>query len=414
MFVLGFSNKAGWEQEVAAAVLDDFLISVYRGLLEVRVSGTTISRDTLPDVIKEFKDTAKMAYNYYQALTMPEAKVIETDFYGLGSIELHILIQNGLHRRVFMSRRSGMKVFDQKNISSIIQFAGICILKDENINAYFRQMENPQHDAWEPERHEKPSEAKRYKQKLFRYIKDSVMELGRKTTVEETDAEGVGEYLPDDLPEEGAADKREAMGDTTKDINLNISARKNARRGYEIAPLENGLYEEDGPGIIQEEDYGDTGSKDYGDTEQNFSSGGSSYGGGEEEGRGKNGDGKNPYDRGTEQPGSEDIVRKRFEIHTMSVRLLLKCADKNRYRLIFTPEKTSGEGYLQFKLSGEQSDMDVNVSNAVDGSTWADLRSSGNRIYLNHIVAKARMSVEFDVGYSEQSSMEVSLYGYQI
>ena len=98
----------------------------------------------------------------------------------------------------------------------------------------------------------------------------------------------------------------------------------------------------------------------------------------------------------------------------MSVRLLLKCADKNRYRLIFTPEKTSGEGYLQFKLSGEQSDMDVNVSNAVDGSTWADLRSSGNRIYLNHIVAKARMSVEFDVGYSEQSSMEVSLYGYQI
>ena len=49
---------------------------------------------------------------------------------------------------------------DKANISSTIQFAGICTLKDDRINAYFREMENPQHNAWEPERHTSDSKTK--------------------------------------------------------------------------------------------------------------------------------------------------------------------------------------------------------------------------------------------------------------
>ena len=78
------------------------------------------------------------------------------------------------------------------------------------------------------------------------------------------------------------------------------------------------------------------------------------------------------------------------------------------------PQNTCGEGYLQFKLSGEQSDIKVNVSNAIKYSTSENLKTSNNVIYLNDIVEKKKMAVEFNVDYGERSSMEVSLYGYKI
>ena len=107
-------------------------------------------------------------------------------------------------------------------------------------------------------------------------------------------------------------------------------------------------------------------------------------------------------------------IKKKFEIHTMAVRLMLINAQQKRYRLIFTPEKTSGEGYLQLKLSGEQSDIAVNILLANNHNTGENLRTSQNIIFLHNIQAKHKMAVEFNVAFSECSSMEVSLYGYKV
>lgn len=141
--------------------------------------------------------------------------------------------------------------------------------------------------------------------------------------------------------------------------------------------------------------------------------GGSGFGNNEGNHSGTNGAGSNPYSIGMEgEPLSK--LKKKFEIQAIAVRLILVDAKNNRYCLFFIPEETSGNGYLQFKLSGEQSNMSVNVSNASNLVTGALLKTSKNTIYLEHIVAKEKMSVEFNVDYGESSSMEVSLYGYQI
>lgn len=174
-------KSANWKREMVKAILEDFLIAIYQRSLEVVVEDTQITADTLPTIIEEYKDEAKSAYNYYLVLTSPEAEVITEDFNGLGKIELRVLIQPDLHRRVMMTRINGMKIFDQKNISASIQFAGICLLSDDHINGYFREMENPQHDAWEPERHSKPAEAKKNKVALARHIKE-VMALSMEST----------------------------------------------------------------------------------------------------------------------------------------------------------------------------------------------------------------------------------------
>lgn len=413
VFIIGFTNKPEWEREVITSVLDDFLISVYLGLLEVKVENTLISKKTLPKVIEEYKETAVMPYNYYQTLVSPAAHVINENFENLGEIELHILIQNGLHRRVMMSRSNGMKVFDQKNFPSAIQFAGICILKGEGANAYFREMENPQHDAWEPERHSKPIEAKKRKQNLFRYIKESILDFGRKTTVAEVDAEGVGEYLPDNVNPGPGDDKHETITDSTKSVEINMSSLKSFQKGFEVAISSKNIGIEDAEGVPEEYEYGDSGSKDFGDEGHNESKDGTGYGANPGDNPGTNGNGTNQYEIGSNGEPPRPL-KKKFEINTMAVRLILLDASKNRYRLIFTPDKTAGDGYLQFKLSGEQSNIDVNVTEAINYNTGETLQTSKNIIYINNINAKIKMIVEFNVDYGERSSMEVSLYGYKI
>ncbi len=410
VFIVGFTNKKDWEKEVIAAVLDDFLLSIFYGLLEVKVEQTFITKDTLSDRIEEYKDIVPMAYNYYQTLVSPNATVMNEVFEDLGDIELHILIQNDLHRRVFMGRSNGMKVFDQKNFPSAIQFAGVCILKSEAINSYFREMENPQHNAWEPERHSKPSEARKRKQGLLRLVKEKVLDLGRKTPVEE-DAEGVGEFLPDDVPLSGGGDKLESITDTTKSIELLMSGLKGVQEEFEKATpsdldsigIRDSTFDADASGF---------GSKDFGDDKSNSSDNGTGYG---------NNPGNNPGtnagddDRYTIDDNSQADapIKKKFEITMKQTRLIHINPHGTRYRLIFTPNETVDKGYLQLKLSGEQGDLDVSVSNADIVGVSQRMVTSKNRIYLDNIISDQKVFIEFDVNFTEHSSMEVRLYGYK-
>lgn len=413
VYILGYMDKKGWEDEIIASVLDDFLISIFYGTLEVRVGKVEISQRTLGTVVEVFKEKAVSAYNYYQAMTSKEAHVIKTDFNGLGDIELHLLIQKDLHRRVLMGRSNGMKVFDQKNFPSSIQFAGVCILQGKDVNSFFREMENPQHNEWQPERHHQLSLARKYKKDLFQLIKGYVLEYGRKTTVDEIDAEGVGEYLPDDIAVADGQDKHESIVDTTKSIDISTPELKSYQKGFEMAASVAHTSAEDADGVPEGEDFGEGGNKDFADDEPNQTTGGNAFGSNPGGGTGTASAGDESYTVGTEGV-PETAVKKKYEIRTMAVRLMLVDAQKKRYRLIFVPEKTSGKGYLQLKLSGEQSDIAVNILLANNRNTGENLKTSQNIIFLRDIQAKRKMTVEFNVAFSECSSMEVSLYGYKV
>lgn len=413
VYILGFMDKKGWEDEVIASVLDDFLISILYGTLEVHVGETVISQSTLGSIVERYKEKTVSAYNYYQVMTSQEAHVIQTDFNGLGEVEIHILIQRDLHRRVLMGRGNGMKVFDQKNFPSAIQFAGACILQGQEVNAFFREMENPQHNEWQPERHHKVTLARKYKKELFQLIKGYVLEYGRKTTVDEVDAEGVGEYLPDDIAMDNGQDKHESILDVTKSIDISTPELKSYQKGFEMTASAIHTSVEDAEGIPEGEDFGQGGNKDFADEEPNQTSGGNQFGSNPGNGAGAAGAGDERYPVGSDgEPAT--AVKKKFEIRTMSVRLMLIDSEKKRYRLIFTPERTCGDGFLQLKLSGEQSDIAVNILLANDRDTGEKLKTNQNSIFLHNIQAKQKMTVEFNVAFSECSSMEVSLYGYKV
>lgn len=97
-------------------------------------------------------------------------------------------------------------------------------MNDEKVNEVFRAMENPQHNAWEPNR--AGINANRYKrilQQLKRDIKQFVIEKGQGTISDEVDAEGIGEFLPNYSQQEQESDnylQKESLNYKTKNITL--------------------------------------------------------------------------------------------------------------------------------------------------------------------------------------------------
>lgn len=143
----------------------------------------------------------------------------------MGEIDLKILIAPDLHKRALLSRSNGMKIFDKGNISSIIPFAAILTLKGSEVNKFFREMETPQHSAWEPGFHSDKKTAKKVRTELFQYIKETVSQMGKNNIADEVDDDGVGEYLPDELfleQNQSQTDRDEIITDKTKDIEIKV------------------------------------------------------------------------------------------------------------------------------------------------------------------------------------------------
>lgn len=413
IFVLGFRKNEEWESEIINSLLEDFLIAIFNKELVVVIDGIEINSKNLSGIIEQFKDTAPIAYNYYQVLTDERAIKIEHEFTGLGAIVLRVLVNQGLHRKVMMCRRNGMKIFDKANISGTIQFAGICVLKDEKINEYFRDMENPQHNAWEPERHsiDSKSKAKSNISMLYKFVKESVLDVGKKTTVDEIDAEGMGEYFADfELISTDNMGKEEAISTHTSNIDINILKTEKEQMGYEAILDGSAEYPEEMDEEELVKDYGDTGSKDDHDDEKNLSHIGTGFGKGEGDAPGTNGVGINAFS--ANYGDSSDDARV-INIGTMSVRLFISDPVKNEYTLIFEPRKTAGRGYLQINLSGEQKNVKVSISNARDIFNNKILQCSENKIFIENIERNKKNKILFQIEYTEECSLEVNLYGYK-
>lgn len=413
IFILGFSGTANWQSEIVVSILEEFLIAIYDRKLIVRVDGIDISADSLAGLISAYKESAKIAYNYYQVLTDENAEVIENEFKGLGTIELRVLIKPEMHRKVMMCRRNGMKIFDKANISGTIPFAGICTLKDEHINEYFREMENPQHNAWEPERHTSDSKtkAKSNMSMLYKFVKNAVVELGKKTTVDEIDAEGMGEYFADtESVDTNNQEKNEAISSQTSSIEITISKATKEQIGYEESIDGKSMYPEDVHEDNFDNNYGGTGSKDTHDDAPNKSHSGTGFGAGDGDNPGMNGVGNNVFNTGL---GNFDDESRTTRIGTMSVRLFISDKENNAYTLIFVPQKNSGKGFLEISLSGEQSNVKVPIIAANDiMNNNEPLRVVKNRIILNNIARNEKNKIVFRLDYFEECSLEVKLYGY--
>ena len=93
-------------------------------------------------------------------------------------------------------------IFDKGHFQTPLRFAGVFTVEGVALDALLRTTEPPSHNAWEPERGADTATSKRILKKINAWITDRVRDLGTTEDVTEVDAEGVSQYLPDDIEDD--------------------------------------------------------------------------------------------------------------------------------------------------------------------------------------------------------------------
>ncbi|MBR1647829.1 MAG: hypothetical protein IJ685_13805 [Selenomonadaceae bacterium] len=189
VFIYGFNGGEEWTTELVDELIKNFLVAIHRYKLRVTVQGQAITKATLGKFVKD--DAA----NYYKILTGNNAvKFFDYDFHGMGKLKLGVLLDptTKLNRKVLIVRKSGMKLFELDRISRTLNFTAILELDGFKLNAFFRQMETPDHTNWEPTRHPTyPKKAKEYLAELKKWVRNKIESLGEENISDEIEVTGV-------------------------------------------------------------------------------------------------------------------------------------------------------------------------------------------------------------------------------
>lgn len=391
IFIIGFMDDSNWIESITIEILESFLLSIINNKLEVKVENQIINRNEIENLINKYKDSLTEAYSYYRVIKSPNTKTITCDFENMGVVYLRLLIEKDLRRKVLISRSNGMKLFDRKGISSTIQFSAILNMEGREINKFFRSMESPQHNTWEEDRYEGSKNAKNIKKKLFKWIKDSILEEGRYGSGEELDAEGIGEFIPDffDMGKmKENNNTKESIKDTTKSLDIKISDKPISISTIGQKLEING--EEYDTGVLDENGIFDT--EDVPSGPPNNSDGG----------RGK--EAKGSFGEGNRH------LKVGKEVQALNMKLFISNKQKNEYTLIFTTMQDILNGYLSFKISGEQSNLATNVKSALNRNTNEILGCKDEKIFIRNIKKRSKSKILFTLHEDELYSLEVKLY----
>ncbi len=169
--ILGFNDEDGWEENLAASVVENFFGSIKAGKLEVRIgekySITANSIDSIfasldiKSAIEDQKNEPEQfehSQNYLECLGEGGAVIVEPKQDPiLGLCELRIFVGDGMPKKVAFLR-NGMFISDSLNIqglksfSDFKEFVAVFQCKSKEGIELLRAMEPPRHDDFEPER----------------------------------------------------------------------------------------------------------------------------------------------------------------------------------------------------------------------------------------------------------------------
>lgn len=396
IFLLGFYSEEKWKEKMICSVLDGFLVAIWKGLLEVKIDDIDISKETLNNVFEKYSDSIQgNIKNYYNTLISVK-EPIEWNFNGLGKVIFYLIEKDNYCRKVYISRKSGMKIFEQNRFPRHINFAGVLILDGDEVNRFFRKMESPQHDKWEADRYEEnPKLAEKYRRELINKLKEYVNELENYDTSEELDVEGLGDLITDEGTLDGDRNKKEAITDTVTDFNVKKVKFDYRSTGSLGININKGT-----------DDYMEVlGSLDEEGTEIGIENQGA--GPNDKTGGGKEGP-------GVEDEGGNDRVKKAVKLNPIYSRVICSNRNANEYKYIFEIKEDIENIYFTIAMKGEQGADEATVKSAyLWNNKSKKLRVKKNKIYLNNLNTKGKNSILFTINYDDYCSLGVDIYGFE-
>ena len=407
VFVYGFVDDEKWKDKIIIEVLENFLVSIYEGKLEVEVKdqfGTeNINQFSLNQYVYKYQKKSKNAFSYYSVLN--ESKEYTYDLeYPKGKLILKVYTdkQKELNQRILVVRKAGMKLFEYTNISKLLQFSGILKIEGFELNEFLKKIENPSHDTWEPKRYKKDKKfAKSITDNIKQWTRNTILDLGNQNFEGEVNVEGLGEYLFENIQNEEAEEKnkQENLNNHLGIINIleRPSAKQITGRLYMANVQESNTKQKKG-----------TISKDGKLDAPRLL-------------KGKRQRKKREKHVGIVDPKGKDIVLekdvKQKELQKEEVKNITNIkifkTDSQKYKLIFKLPKDIKRGHISIGSVGETGKKNtLRIINATGISNCEDVNVTNDVIQFSNIQEEELVKMEFELLSNQNFAMEVNVYEY--
>lgn len=412
IFITAFNGREEWKDEMIQSILRNFFLTVFQKKLIVNVDGFEVNHLNISDLINKLEDNNEnqILKNYFRLLTSsqtvkvsyPPKKYKEGLEFKEGEAELLLLDGEDLNRRVLMTRKTGMRIFEQSNISGSISFTGLLLMKGRNMNKVFKQMENPAHNAWLSNRFEEnPKLGEKIFSDLRKFIRDTVKETYHQEVSDTMNAIGLSDFLPNKSMIDGkGGEKIESIKAKTKFIDVKEIRQKptSVSKSTDIEKTPEQML----------------GEFDFSEGELGGNSDGKKIGQG----------GGIPDNNITDPGGTNDIDRdSKGEVDSTEKSLLktlhiqskqrYSCVDKEigEYRFMLLPQKKIEKGQIKFKLIGEQSNFDLPIKAVSFNNPEISVEKiSGNTIHFINPNKSTSLDLNIQIEYSNYCVMEAGVY----
>jgi hypothetical protein len=386
LFIPGFhwvtSGSKTWVEVMIGEILENFLMSIHYGQLCVQIENETIDNAHLNTVIARNQKSAKNAYCFNKVLTAKSEDVIEetNEFHGLGTLRLRLIYKADMNKKILVVRKSGMKIADIKGLPKGISYTGILELQGDKINKFFRKMENPQHNSWEPQRHENPDLAKQYKKEVEDWVKETICKKleeasGEESVIDVGDCFNTSAHTEDD----GKGETQEKLLDTTKSIEISLQKTKHSSVK--------------GAGI------GAGGNKVKGKTTDKGALPSQRHKVGEKGGK--------PTERSGEKDNDgQDTVFSGMKATSVMARVISRGGGNNR--LVITADENLSYAEIEIVTVGENGkSLPVRVQTVTSGNASV----KAGKIAINNLIEGQKIAVDFTVYGNHNYAMGVKVYG---
>jgi len=397
LFIPGFNfatSKANdWKDDIIIEILENFLYSIYSGKMEVIVDDKILNASTVEKHIQRLLPKTKKAASFYNVICDNDDVIQESkDFYSLGTLNLRLLYHPDAIRKVLVVRSSGMKISDIPNLPKGISFVGFLELKGQGLNSFFRKMENPQHNKWEPNRHSNPDLARKYKNEVEDWVRGVIGEKIKEIAGDEIDIDLSAYFMASDREEAQESDETiEKILDTIDTVKqVEISQDTSSDKRFKVKDIGGNLQNPPSgnrrAGVIDDE--------------------GESQGHRRRTGKrtGATPKGRKGYE---DENGLDNVYDGMHEIY-VTARIVKRSDGVNR--LIFVAEENINQGELEIVTVGENGKpLQLRVKQVSGVNVSAELKNS--HITVFNVEEGQKNKIDFEIIGNQNYAMGVRAYG---
>ena len=275
-------------------------------------------------------------------------------------------------------RKTGMKI-EEKNPRSLVNYVGINITANDEMNRFLTECEAPKHDMWSSNNYgteDLQVFAKKVLSEMNQWEREAVKNLVIPSANDHIDPLGMSDYLSSDMDGENDDNSLTSLFNPTP-IDTSLKLRKDSSKTYTDINIVDGIFNDDDGDSEMETSFGSNESSD---------------------GTGA-GNGGTPVSSKTGEGNRRDI--KRIDIKYVKTPYI----GNGKYIISFVPQESSNECFLRFRCAGDDVFESLKVKSLVYVSFGIRRQINSFAIYSGQ---KIMLEVEFE--NFDRGVLEVSCY----